>query len=109
MVLQIAIEGRDVSGFRGIARAALALSAVLMLSLAGAAWPSPGEGPSGPALYPPPTSSPTGSAGELVRYRPATLNLKVPLPGNKAWTVLYQSTDQLGNPDWVTGTVIVPT
>jgi len=98
-----------VSGFRGIARAALALSAVLTLSLAGAAWASPVEGPSGPAFYTPPTSSPTGSAGELVRYRPATLNLKVPLPGNRAWTVLYQSTDQRGAADFVTGTVIVPT
>jgi hypothetical protein len=37
------------------------------------------------------------------------VNLKVPLAANKAWTVLYQSTDQLGKPDFVTGTVIVPT
>src|SRR5262249_59986364 len=49
------------------------------------------------------------AAGELVWYRPATINLKVALPENKAWTVLYQSTAQRGEPDFVTGTVIVPT
>jgi hypothetical protein len=90
-------------------RAALALSAVLALALASGAAAAPVEGPAGSAFYTPPSPSPTGSAGELVWYRPATLNLKVPLPGNKAWTVLYQSSDQHGSPDWVTGTVIVPT
>jgi Secretory lipase len=85
---------------------ALALAALLTAASASA---SPVIGPEGSAFYTPPTSSPKGSAGELVWYRPATLNLKVPLPGNKAWTVLYQSTDQRGNPDFVTGTVIVPT
>ena len=52
---------------------------------------------------------PKGTAGELVWYRPATLNLKVTLPASKSWTVLYQSTAQRGEPDFVTGTVIVPT
>ena len=42
-------------------------------------------------------------------YRPTTVNLNVTLPSIKAWTVLYQSTDQHGKPDWVTGTVIAPT
>ena len=85
---------------------ALALVAALTAAAASA---SPVLGPEGSAFYTPPTKTPSGSAGELVWYRPATLNLKVPLPGNKAWTVLYQSTDQRGNPDFVTGTVIVPT
>jgi len=66
------------------------------------------EGPTGEAFYTPPSSTPAGSAGELVWYRPATVNLQVPLPANKAWTVLYQSTGQRGEPDFVTGTVIVP-
>jgi Secretory lipase len=77
-----------------------------MASVASAA---PVEGPSGSAFYTPPTPTPTGSAGELVWYRPATINLKVALPANKAWTVLYQSTAQRGEPDFVTGTVIEPT
>ena len=93
---------------RSLAFAALALALVAALPVAGASA-SPVLGPEGSAFYTPPTSTPTGSAGELVWYRPATLNLKVALPGNKAWTVLYQSADQHGNPDFVTGTVVVPT
>ncbi len=91
------------------ALALLALSAVLVVALASAASAAPVEGPAGSTFYTPPSPAPSGSAGELVWYRPASVNLNVTLPGEKAWTVLYQSTDQHGNPDWVTGTVIVPT
>jgi hypothetical protein len=98
-----------VSRFRGMARAALALSVLLALTMAATASAAPAEGPSGSAFYTPPTTTPAGSAGELVWYRPATINLDVTLPSNKAWTVLYQSTGQRGEPDWVTGTVIEPT
>jgi len=89
-------------------RAALALVAVLALAMAASASAAPVEGPSGSAFYTPPSTTPAGSAGELVWYRPATINLGVTLPSNKAWTVLYQSTGEHGEPDWVTGTVIVP-
>lgn len=89
-------------------RAVIALVLLVLSLTASAASGAPVEGPSGTAFYTPPSSEPTGSAGELVWYRPATVNLKVALPANKAWTVLYQSTDQLGKPDFVTGTVIVP-
>ena len=92
-----------------MARAALALSVLLALTMAATASAAPAEGPSGSAFYTPPTTTPAGSAGELVWYRPATINLDVTLPSNKAWTVLYQSTGQRGEPDWVTGTVIEPT
>ena len=92
-----------------VARAALALSILATLALAATASAAPVEGPAGSAFYTPPSPTPTGSAGELVWYRPATIDLNVTLPSVKAWTVLYQSTDQHGNPDWVTGTVIVPT
>ena len=81
---------------------------VLALTMAATASATPVEGPAGEAFYTPPSSTPAGSAGELVWYRPATVNLQVPLPANKAWTVLYQSTGQRGEPDFVTGTVIVP-
>ena len=90
-------------------RAVLALTVFVVLTVVSAASAAPVVGPEGPAFYTPPSKTPAGSAGELIWYRPATVNLKVPLAGNKAWTVLYQSTDQHGNPDFVTGTVIVPT
>ena len=96
------------SSLRGIARAALALASVLGLTMAATASATPVEGPAGEAFYTPPSSTPVGSAGELIWYRPATVNLQVALPANKAWTVLYQSTGQRGEPDFVTGTVIVP-
>src|ERR1700756_3946495 len=98
-------RGVAVSGLRGPARALVALVVVLAyalaVSVAGASAP-PVEGPSGPAFYTPPAPAPTGTAGELIRYRPATINLKVGLPANKAWTVMYQSSDQHGQPDFVT-------
>ncbi len=94
---------------RGFARALLALSVLAVLAAAPAASAAPVEGPSGSAFYTPPSTTPAGSPGELVWYRPATVNLDVSLPSVKAWTVLYQSTDQHGAPDRVTGTVIVPT
>lgn len=96
------------SSLRGIARAALAPAVVLALTMAATASATPVEGPAGEAFYTPPSSTPAGSTGELIWYRPATVNLQVPLPANKAWTVLYQSTGQRGEPDFVTGTVIVP-
>jgi len=77
--------------------------------MAATASATPVEGPAGSAFYTPPSKTPAGSAGELIWYRPATVNLQVSLPSNKAWTVLYQSTGQRGEPDFVTGTVIVPT
>ena len=92
-----------------LARAVFVLSIVFVLAMASVASAAPVEGPSGSAFYTPPSPTPTGSAGELVWYRPATINLNVTLPGIKAWTVLYQSTGQQGQPDWVTGTVIAPT
>jgi hypothetical protein len=98
-----------VSSFRGFARGVLALAAVLALAMVSSASAAPVEGPAGEAFYTPPSTTPAGTAGELIWYRPATIDLKVSLPANKAWTVLYQSTAQRGEPDFVTGTVIVPT
>jgi hypothetical protein len=93
---------------RSFARA-LALSFFAILVMASSAAAKPVVGPEGSAFYTPPSTEPAGSAGELVWYRPVKINLKVTLPSNKAWSVLYQSTGQLGKPDFVTGTVIVPT
>jgi Secretory lipase len=96
-------------GRKHVMRAVLAAAMLVALTVVSSASAAPVEGPAGSAFYTPPSPTPSGSAGELVWYRPATLNLKVPLPGYKAWTVLYQSTDQQGKADFVTGTVIVPT
>src|SRR5271165_740397 len=102
-------EGMGLMHRRGSAWGVLALSILVVAIVPSGASATPVEGPSGPAFYTPPTATPAGTAGELVWYRPASVNLDVALPGIKAWTVLYQSTDEHGNPDWVTGTVIVPT
>jgi len=91
-----------------MARAVLALTAAFALAMVTSATATPVEGPAGEAFYTPPSKTPAGSAGELIWYRPANINLKVSLPANKAWTILYQSTAQRGEPDFVTGTVIVP-
>jgi hypothetical protein len=93
---------------RSLAQVVLALSIFGVMAVPTGASATPVEGPAGQAFYTPPSSTPAGSAGELVWYRPATVDLNVTLPSVKAWTVLYQSTDQHGHPDWVTGTVIVP-
>src|SRR5271166_5677857 len=101
-------EGMPIMHRRSFARVALALSILVVLVVPSGAAATPMEGPSGSAFYTPPTPTPAGSPGELVWYRPATVDLNVTLPAIKAWTVLYQSTDEHGKPDWVTGTVLVP-
>ena len=83
---------------RGFARAALALSFLVVLIAPSGAAATPVEGPAGSAFYTPPSPAPTGTAGELVWYRPATVNLNVTLPSVKAWTVLYQSAGQKASP-----------
>lgn len=94
---------------KALTHAVFALMFAILLMMAPAASATPVEGPAGSAFYTPPTEEPTGVAGELIWYRPATVNLNVTLPANNAWSVLYQSSDEHGLPDFVTGTVIVPT
>lgn len=55
-------------------------------------------------FYVPPDPLPAGQPGEVIRYRPAP----APLPGTRAWNVLYLSTTVSGSPTAVSGTVIVP-
>jgi len=88
---------------------ALALALLVLLGVASAASAQPVVGPAGLAFYAPPTTLPAGGPGTLIWYRPTTLNLNVTLPAVNAWDVLYKSTDELGNSDVVTGTVVVPT
>ncbi len=86
----------------------LLIGAALALIATSDASASPVLGPSGSAFYTAPSPLPSGSPGELISYRPATVNLNVTLPENNAWNVMYLSTNQQGEPDVVTGTVIVP-
>jgi hypothetical protein len=92
-----------------LAGAALALGGAIVAFVAASdADAAPVVGQSGMAFYTPPSPLPSGSPGELVSYRPATVNLNVTLPAVNAWNVMYLSTNQQGEPDVVTGTVIVP-
>jgi pimeloyl-ACP methyl ester carboxylesterase len=102
----------DRRGFvRAAARLALALAFVAAPALgasATSALAAPVEGPAGEAFYTPPSPLPEGGPGTLIWYRPTTVNLGVSIPSVSAWDVMYKSEDQIGEPDVVTGTVIVP-
>lgn len=67
---------------------------------------APVVGPDGMAFYTPPASE--GRHGDLIWYRQATVKLGSGAPAAQAWNVMYHSTDALGRPNVVTGTVIVP-
>ncbi len=92
-----------------LVRVLLALSVLGALVMASTASATPVEGPEGEGFYTAPKTLPTTKNGELIQYRPTTLNLNVTLPGYKAWKVMYQSETQKEKPIAVTGTVIEPT
>jgi pimeloyl-ACP methyl ester carboxylesterase len=63
-------------------------------------------GPFDDSFYTPPSPLPAGKPGDVIRWRPA-----VPLLNSlnaDAWQVMYLSTNALGRPDAVTGTILVP-
>ena len=78
------------------------LSAPLMTAQA-----APMPGPQDVSFYSPPVAA-GGERGELIWYRPVSVNLGHNAPAVQAWNVLYRSTDARGAPNLVTGTVIVP-
>ncbi|MBJ7472077.1 MAG: hypothetical protein JHD16_12285 [Solirubrobacteraceae bacterium] len=89
--------------------ASASVTALLALGLASSATAAPVVGPSTDAFYSPPTSVPaSGAPGELIWYRPATVNLGAGAPATNNWTILYRSRDSAGNSNFVTGTVFVP-
>ncbi|MDF1763565.1 MAG: lipase family protein, partial [Oleibacter sp.] len=65
------------------------------------------QGPSGDDFYDVPAVTTSGN-GDLIWYRQATVNLGANAPVEKAYNVLYRSTDSLGAQNAVTGTVIIP-
>lgn len=67
-----------------------------------------GNGPNG-AFYTIPLTPPPGTVnGQVLYYQPQPGDA-AQLPNTTDWQVAYASTDAKGNPDVVTGTVIVPT
>lgn len=92
-----------------IRRTAQATPLAALALAVGLAWAAPTQGPSGIAFYTAPASVPAGSNGDLISYRATTVDLGTDAPGVKAWKVMYRSTDSLGAPNVVTGTVLVPT
>jgi pimeloyl-ACP methyl ester carboxylesterase len=61
--------------------------------------------PAGNAFYVPPKPLPPGRHGDVVRCRQVTS----PVPGARAWQILYISTSVSGARTAVSGTVLVPT
>ncbi|MCS0635745.1 lipase [Streptomyces sp. LP05-1] len=97
---------------------ALGLVGALTPPVARAASETPAVAPErGPAtavsppsddFYVPPGPLPAGRPGDVIRSR--KVDLPQPTPNRLAdtWQVMYLSTDALGRPDAVTGTVLVP-
>ena len=72
--------------------------------------------PSAPAqsaidpFYTPPSPLPAGSPGDLIRSEPTTVSplAGIPLPGVRAWRIMYRSTSATDQPVAITGTLMVP-
>lgn len=93
---------------RAPTRALLAVAAVALLLLTACEPPFPGDDP----FYTPPPELPPGQPGDVISSRPSNFTLDpinhVPVPGVSSTQVLYRSTDALGQPMAVSGTVLVP-
>lgn len=91
------------------ARSLVGLLAVVLLLLTACDPPFPSDDP----FYTPPSPLPAGTPGAVVSSRPATFSLDpvghAPVPGVTSTQILYRSTDALGAPVAVSGTVLVPT
>ncbi|GGS48036.1 lipase family protein [Actinokineospora fastidiosa] len=83
---------------------AAALAATLAAAPAGHAQSAPQ--PRDDSFYEPPSPLPSGAPGDVIRSRPTTAVAVADRA--KAWQVMYRSTDALGQPMAVVGTVLVP-
>lgn len=90
-------------------RSKLAMPLSICALAVSSAWAAPTVGPSDASFYTLPAQAPTGQHGDLISYRPATVNLGAGAPATKAWNVLYQSANSDGEANVVSGTVLVPT
>ncbi len=59
-------------------------------------------------FYTPPATIPTGNPGDIIRARVSNAGPPKARALANAWQVMYLSTDALGNPNVVTGTILVP-
>ncbi|NGO67715.1 lipase family protein [Streptomyces boncukensis] len=89
---------------------ALLLAAAVWATTAGAAAPAP---PGSAALppddfYEPPDPLPAGKPGDVIRARKIEPAQPTPRRLADTWQVMFRSTDALGEPSAVTGTVLVP-
>jgi hypothetical protein len=82
-----------------------ALCLALTTHMAAAA---PQQGPADMSFFTTPTALPAGTHGDLISYRPTTINLGPGTPAATSWNVLYQSKDSLDQDNVVSGTVFVP-
>ena len=93
---------------QGGKRTAAALAMVLVAMVLAACQPTPDKD----AFYTPPSSLPAAN-GDVIRSRSSVFTAdpdkRTPVPGTKAWQVLYRSTSATGAAIAVSGTVIVPT
>src|SRR5262245_45119896 len=91
----------------GRAIAGLAVVAALVLTACDPPFPRDD------AFYRPPTPLPSGRPGDVISSRASRFTLdpinKAPVADVTARQVLYRSTDALGQPMAVSGTVLVPT
>lgn len=71
------------------------------------AAPTSTDNPSDP-FYTPPSPIPAGNPGDVLRARPSKAGPPAARSLANAWQVMYLSTDALGQPNVVTGTVMVP-
>ncbi|QWF83831.1 lipase family protein [Amycolatopsis sp. CA-230715] len=70
------------------------------------AGPEDGTGPFDDSFYVPPSPLPEGKPGDVLRWRVSKAGPRK--DDVQAWQVMYLSTNALGKPDAVTGTVLLP-
>ncbi|GHG32690.1 MULTISPECIES: lipase family protein [Amycolatopsis] len=89
------------------ARRVLATLVALVLTTAFAPAVATAEpAPPDDTFYVPPSPLPAGRPGDVIRWRPSNAGPRH--ASVDAWQVMYLSTNALGQPDAVTGTVLVP-
>lgn len=91
--------------FRNFFYTSIVLLTMTAMIVPASAAPQPG--PIDDSFYTVPSPLPSGSHGDLIWYRGASAVVPE-APAYDAWNVLYLSTDAVGNPNAVTGTVLVP-
>ncbi len=93
---------------RTLRKSVLSMPLAAIALAVSSAYAAPVVGPADATFYTNPAVL-GGAHGDLIQYRTASVNLGTDAPAVKAFNVLYQSTDSVGKPNAVSGTVLVPT